>query len=283
MATMPELKIPLIILVTGIFFLFSGIISQLTYDDSPTIIYPELNYNDITPAAYQPVTELEPLETIETGEYNGGESFTVSEEAVSEQTNQEQPLQEETTEIPTCTSCEYLENNTCLPYACCFDIDCADGDSATQDVCNNPKTEAAKCSHTTIPTCNRDADCNDNKDYTTDTCDTNTLLCKFTATANCQDDDGTCPNGCTFKDDTDCNVTDEIFLGCSNSITCYRDTVVMQGNATLCKNINFYWEDTDNKFESSCYFDIAAQNMDCALCQEIINVDIKQQCITAVC
>ncbi|MEW6200906.1 MAG: kelch repeat-containing protein [bacterium] len=74
--------------------------------------------------------------------------------------------------------------------ACSTDSECDDGNALTIDICNDPGTCSANCTHTPCtPACTSDIDCNDNNNNTID-------LCKQpnTCSAYCEN-----PNYCTSE------------------------------------------------------------------------------------
>ena len=48
---------------------------------------------------------------------------------------------------PVCGECQYLNDSTCVSYACCEDSMCEDDNSYTSDTCISPKTPEARCEH----------------------------------------------------------------------------------------------------------------------------------------
>jgi serine protease len=110
---------------------------------------------------------------------------------------------------------------------CSSDTDCNDSNECTNDVCLNPGTPNAYCSHSNVadntactggvccsgkcaaPACLADANCNDNNVCTIDTCSsagTCGASCTFTPITQCVSGDGCCPVGCTSLTDNDCPV-----------------------------------------------------------------------------
>jgi len=72
-------------------------------------------------------------------------------------------------EDPQCGLCEILVNYTCVEGECCRDLDCDDGDISTGDRCSLDKT------------------------------------CLNDIITECIKEDGYCPEGCTFQEDSDCD------------------------------------------------------------------------------
>lgn len=107
-------------LVISSFLLLVGCLSTIKEVEEipiPKIIVP----NDTTSVNQTPVQELNPP-SIESPSPNN-------------------------TQQPVCTSCQYLENNTCQSYSCCSNSDCDDSNATTTDQCQSPSTKEAQCTH----------------------------------------------------------------------------------------------------------------------------------------
>jgi len=161
-------------------------------------------------------------------------------------------------------------------FACSEDKDCNDDNDCTADVCNNPGTLEAACTHANLaegavcgagiccagncsaPACNNNSDCNDNSFCTNDSCDnpgTCGASCSHTPITACANGDGCCPSGCTHGQDTDCvqaalcwsNVNQYLypntsqykkFCKCAQGTYNYKSAVRASGSKTAVKYIN---------------------------------------------
>jgi len=255
----PEFKIPLLIIAVGFMLVLTGIASHLTYDTTPTVIYPEdqvvptVDYIEVTPAFNEPI------------KINDKEADTVIFN-ITKSGSQDEPIDNDQLNVTidnqtskTCAPCQYLYNSTCTAYACCSDLDCADGNSLTVDTCSNATTIDSLCvnEESTIKESN----------------------ITINATSSpCIDSDAVCPETCTYFTDSDCAITDEIFLNCKESALCYKDEAIKRQQPELCANIGTYWQDTDGKIQGSCYYTIAINTTNCALCANITYADYKITC-----
>jgi hypothetical protein len=88
-----------------------------------------------------------------------------------------------------------------IPKKCVYEAvtDCVEGDDFCPEGCNY--SIDADC---VIGECERDADCDDDDDSTTDYCDGRPTLCWHQKKTLCIDNDDFCPKHCTYKTDNDC-------------------------------------------------------------------------------
>lgn len=94
--------------------------------------------------------------------------------------------------IPCCGNGKPESGETCS--SCPQDISCSYGTICCSDKCINP-------------TCFNDENCDDNKDYTLDSCSSPNSCysrCVYTETTECKTGDNFCPKNCNYKNDGDC-------------------------------------------------------------------------------
>jgi hypothetical protein len=75
--------------------------------------------------------------------------------------------------LPPCSNGQILCDGTCVFPVCASNVDCNDNNACTIDVCNNPNTCTASCTHTLV---------------------------------SCSNNDGCCPIGCNSLNDNDCAI-----------------------------------------------------------------------------
>ncbi|MCF7872543.1 hypothetical protein K9L97_05930 [Candidatus Woesearchaeota archaeon] len=128
----------------------------------------------------------------------------------------------------TCGSCQFVKNGECVNYECCFDADCDDKKSNTNDECIKNKCvyelvdlcvdDDGVCAEGCYPStshikeelsdsdcvkeCDFFRDCDDEDPSTKNKCTAG--KCEFPKIVNCYNDDNYCPNGCNVSSDSDC-------------------------------------------------------------------------------
>jgi len=143
----------------------------------------------------------------------------------------------------------------CRADECLVHSDCDDKDSGTKDYCEGiPKKcvyEAVVeciagddfcpegCDYSidtdcVIGECERDVDCDDSDDSTTDYCDGTPTLCWHQKKTLCIDNDDFCPNRCTYKTDNDCEAQagnkQRIIMDCGGNKNNLDADILLYGN-----------------------------------------------------
>jgi len=118
-----------------------------------------------------------------------------------------------------CDDCQYFDNGSCFDYGCCTNRDCNDNDNETNDVCVNRGTLNATCRNIFIgmDECGEDIDCDDGNDATEDSCSGVPKTCSNTLPGECESGDNYCPEACTYYQpgayplvfDEDCGIPDQ--------------------------------------------------------------------------
>ena len=116
-------------------------------------------------------------------------------------------------------------NGSCAAPNCSSDSQCNSSDPCRSGTCQNAGTCSAYCSYTNqpentscpggiccagscqTPLCSQDTDCDDSNACTIDTClsgNTCQANCQYQTQTSCISNDGCCPSGCSFLNDSDC-------------------------------------------------------------------------------
>lgn len=124
--------------------------------------------------------------------------------------------------------CTYGVDSDCQQDECTVSADCGGGDVSIKGSCEGiPKkcvyTKITQCvsgdnycpdgctwrndSDCEMTGCETNEDCKDNLDSTADRCDPVTKQCAHYNESKCVDVDFACPQGCTYKTDTDCDAS----------------------------------------------------------------------------
>jgi hypothetical protein len=118
--------------------------------------------------------------------------------------------------------CNYITDPDC--NQCRNSLDCEDNDSSTTNVCDgyplrcinkkiiscisNDEFCPLNCTYKTDNDCNQcntNVECNDELEKTYDVCVGKPYRCKHLEIKTCNNNDGYCPENCTFKTDSDCD------------------------------------------------------------------------------
>ncbi len=169
-----------------------------------------------------------------------------------------------------CGECQYLKNNTCKPYLCCDDDYCDDHNPSTIDICLKPGTLNASCVNTPRQTCQKDSDCDDGNASTKDICIGGTY-CSTIVITECKDNDGCCPELCTYFDDNDCR---QEMRQCSG-INSFMDEA--EDDCSLANlTYSFSAEKDGLVYDFDAYYELRGldENDDCLFYTKYINVKL---------
>jgi len=109
------------------------------------------------------------------------------------------------------SDCDELQecwNNVCIQQSCSENS----GDiCSTDEICSQPFLDVSDsrccpvtCQPISSDECSVDSDCDDSDPSTIDVCSGSPKTCSHSSIESCQDDDGYCPDDCTYSSDFDC-------------------------------------------------------------------------------
>lgn len=200
-----------------------------------------------------------------------------------------------------CDEEQIICNNRCTTPTCTVDSDCDDGDSETEDVCDNPNTCDARCLNTagpcdsnndcsngmlccnnlcTSPECTNNSECNDDNVLTIDSCSNPNSCSSECVNSECSvecSSDSQCSDGRTCYNPGACT---SFCAYCGEDSDCIGSSICCSGE---CESIICY-SNADCSFGESCY-NPGACGSNCAItsCEEYTDCLSGFACCDSTC